>query len=75
MRTGRHKTKLAKLLEKNMMKVIETSFVYSLELDFKESFKKKFLNGLYFLLSRITDRFIETLVIIAEPVDDNWTTQ
>jgi SAM-dependent methyltransferase len=56
---------LQKLLEKNGMQVSETSFLYSLGYTHKESLRKKFLNVLYWLLSYFTDKFIETLVVVA----------
>jgi 2-polyprenyl-3-methyl-5-hydroxy-6-metoxy-1,4-benzoquinol methylase len=56
---------LLKLLEKNGMRGTEVSYLYSLEYSHKESFKKKFLNLLYWYLSKMTDKYIETLVIVA----------
>ena len=38
---------LRKLLQKNGMKAVEINFLYTLGYDHKESWKKKFLNGLY----------------------------
>lgn len=58
---------LLKLLEKNRWKDIEVSYVYSLDLMHKESFKKKCLNVIYSFLSRLTPKFVETLVVIARP--------
>ena len=58
---------LRKLLEKNGFKTIETSFLYTLGYDHQESWKKKVLNGVYWLLSQFTDKFIETLVVVAVP--------
>lgn len=56
---------LRKLLEKNGMEAAEVSFLYSLGYEYKESWKKKFLNILYRLASLFTDKFIETLVVVA----------
>jgi len=56
---------LKKLLEKNDMLVEEVSFLYDLGYTYKESSKKKLLNILYKLLSIFTDKFVETLVIVA----------
>lgn len=56
---------LKKLLEKNGMVAERIDWVYSLEYDNTESFKKKFLNVLYWFLSKSTDKFIETLVVTA----------
>jgi SAM-dependent methyltransferase len=58
---------LGKLLEKNGMHVSEIHYVYSLDCTHAESIKKKLLNGIYWLLSFFTDKFMETLVIIATP--------
>jgi len=58
---------LKKLLEKNGMAVKEISFLYSLEYAHKESLKKKLLNVVYKLLSLFTDKFVETLVVVAIP--------
>lgn len=59
---------LAKLLEKNGMRADEFHYVYSLEYTHKESLKKKFLNVLYALLARFTDKFTETLVVVSRPL-------
>ncbi len=56
---------LKKLLEKNGFSVIDISYVYTLNPTFRESIKKKVLNALYFILSKFTDKYIETLVIVA----------
>ncbi len=53
------------LLAKNGMKPLEMSYLYALDVQFTESLKKRFLNGIYFLLSRVTDKFLETLVVVA----------
>ena len=55
------------LLAKNDMAPVEMSYMYMLDTYFKESLKKRFLNGIYFLLSRMTDKFLETLVVVAVP--------
>ncbi len=57
---------LRKLLEKNGMEATEVNFLYSLGCGHTESLKKKFLNILYRLLSFFTDKFIETLVVVAK---------
>ena len=54
------------LLEKNVWKVDKIAFLYSLNVNYKESFKKKILNILYYLLSKITSKYITTLVIVAK---------
>jgi SAM-dependent methyltransferase len=56
---------LKKLLEKNDFKTEEVSYLYTLHVLFDESWKKKFLNVVYKLLSLFTDKYIETLVVIA----------
>jgi len=56
---------LTKLLEKNGIKKSEVNFLYTLGYEHKESWKKKLLNMLYSFLALFTDKFIETLVIIA----------
>ncbi|MEI7719908.1 MAG: methyltransferase domain-containing protein [bacterium] len=56
---------LLKLLEKNGIKANEVSFLYTLEYEHKESWKKKLLNAMYAFLAIFTDKFIETLVIVA----------
>ncbi len=61
---------LRTLLRKNNFLLKEVNYIYSLEIDFKESLKKKILNILYSLLSHVTDKFIETLVIVAVVSDD-----
>jgi len=57
---------LKQLLEKNGWKVDKISFLYSLDVNYKESFKKKILNILYYLLSKITSKYITVLVVIAK---------
>jgi len=54
------------LLEKNDFIIRETSYLYSLGSNFKESWKKKFLNLIYYLFSMISVKFIETLVVVAQ---------
>jgi 2-polyprenyl-3-methyl-5-hydroxy-6-metoxy-1,4-benzoquinol methylase len=56
---------LKKLLEKNGFSAIDVSYVYTLNPTFQESIKKRILNMLYFLLSKFTDKYMETLVIVA----------
>lgn len=55
------------LLKKNHFLIKEVSYLYTLELAYKESVKKKFLNIIYKILSKFTPKFIETLVVIAQP--------
>ena len=56
---------LSKLLEKNSFRVDTIDYIYTLDYTYKESWKKKFLNSIYWLLSKFTDKFTETLVIVA----------
>lgn len=57
---------LKRLLEKNSWKMTEMHYLYSLGIDYKESYKKKFLNVIYCILSKITPKFLETLVVVAK---------
>ena len=59
---------LTKLLEKNNFRAEKVDYLYTLDIKFRQSFKKKVLNVLYWFLSLWTDKFIETLVIIARPI-------
>lgn len=57
---------LKQLLQKNDWEITRLDFLYSLEVDFKESFKKKLLNIVYKGVSLMTPRFLETIVVIAK---------
>lgn len=57
---------LVKLLEKNGMSAEEVSYLYTLGYDHRESWKKKTLNVIYWFLSLFTDKFVETLVVVAK---------
>lgn len=59
---------LRTLFAKCNFEIQEIAYVYTLGYKHKESLKKKFLNGLNKILSRITPKFSETLVIVARPV-------
>lgn len=59
---------LKQLLKKNGWDVVSFDYVYSLGVKYKESYKKRFLNGLYWLLSTFTDKFSETVVVTARYV-------
>ena len=54
------------LLNKNGFYDIEIHHLYSLNIKYKESTRKKFLNVVYFLLSKFSPKFIETLVVVAK---------
>ncbi len=62
-----HRT-LRQLLERHGFKVVEASYVYSLEYTHRESWKKKILNSINKFLSLFTDKYNETLVVVAERV-------
>lgn len=51
------------LLRKNGWEIKSVGFIYALGYNYKESFKKKVLNFIYFILSKFTDKYIETLVL------------
>lgn len=57
---------LSQLLDKNGWRVESSHYVYTLGEYHAESWKKKFLNGLYKLLSFFTPKFVETIVIVAK---------
>lgn len=63
------------LLQKCGFTVTAIAYVYHLDMHHKESWKKKFLNMLYALLSLVTDKFMETLVIVAEIKNTEETTK
>lgn len=52
---------LKTLVEKNNFELKSIDYIYSLEPNFKESYKKKILNYLYFILSKFTDKFLESI--------------
>ena len=60
-----HKT-MRVLLRKNHFRASEISYLYSLDAGHKESYKKKILNFIYFILSKFTAKFMETLVVVAQ---------
>jgi len=55
---------LKQLCGKNNLEVEKFDYMYSLDVDFKESWKKKIINIPYYLLSKFTDKYIESLVAI-----------
>jgi len=64
-----NKRTLARLLEKNGWRVVSVSYIYTLGNLHKESFRKKVLNIVYAFCSLFTDKFTETLVIVAEKIE------
>lgn len=57
---------IKQLLRKNNWSAEETAYLYSLEIGYKESIRKKFLNVIYNVLAKATPKFIETIVVIAK---------
>lgn len=55
------------LLKKCGWTVLSFDYIYTLELSYKESWKKRLLNVLYKYLALATDKYIETLVVVAVP--------
>jgi len=53
------------LLEKNGFVVESIDYLYALDVVYRESYKKKALNVLYWFASLFTDKFVETLVVTA----------
>ncbi len=62
-----NKRTISKLLEKCGWEVSQFGFMYTLDYTHKESLKKKFLNLIYFILSKFTPKFYETMVVVARP--------
>jgi 2-polyprenyl-3-methyl-5-hydroxy-6-metoxy-1,4-benzoquinol methylase len=56
---------LRQLLGKNGWGVESFHYLYTLDSEYKESWKKRLLNITYRLLSRFTNKFIETVVVVA----------
>ncbi len=57
---------LTQLLNKNGWQVESVGYIYTLDVLYKESWKKKLLNLIYNLVSHITPKFLETIVVIAK---------
>ena len=57
---------LGVLLDKCGWEVERFGFMYTLDYDLKESFKKKFLNIIYKACSFFTPKYYETLVVVAK---------
>ena len=57
---------LRQLLGKHGWKVDEASYLYSLGVEYRESYRKRFLNVVYYLLSKFTPKFMETIVVVAK---------
>lgn len=58
---------LATLLTKCGWRIERVGYVYTLGELHEESWKKKVLNGIYRLASTVTPKYLETLVVIAQP--------
>jgi hypothetical protein len=54
------------LIGKHGWRVEEAGYLYSLGVAYRESYRKKLLNVLYYLLSRVTPKFVETIVVVAK---------
>jgi len=52
------------LCEKNGFEVEKIGYIYSLGVNYKESYKKKVLNSIYKLLSLFTFKYYETIVVV-----------
>lgn len=63
-----NETTITTLLKKNGWKVETVDYLYSLDIQFKESLRKKALDVLYKLLCLFTSKYCETLVITAVPI-------
>lgn len=61
---------LRQLFGKCGWRVDSARAVYSLGLKHRESWKKKIQNALYALLANFTDKFAETTVIVASPIQE-----
>lgn len=57
---------ISELISRYDLKITEISYIYTLNLTYSESFFKKIQNTIYWLLSKFTNKFIETLVIVVE---------
>lgn len=57
---------LKTLLERNGWRVEEMDYIYSLGMKFKESIRKKILNVIYYILSKFTAKYVETLIVVAK---------
>lgn len=57
---------ITKLLQKNGWKVDQIAYLYTLDVKYKESIKKRFLNVIYKILSYFTPKYVETMVVVAK---------
>jgi 2-polyprenyl-3-methyl-5-hydroxy-6-metoxy-1,4-benzoquinol methylase len=58
---------LKQLFEKNGWYIDDWGYLYSLDVKYRQSYKKKVLNALYWVLSKFTNKFLENLIIVAKP--------
>jgi len=58
---------LKKLLEKNGWDIVEEDYLDDVWVKYKQSFKRKFLYGIYKLFGLFTPKFIENIVVVARP--------
>lgn len=61
-----NRTTIRVLLQKCGWTVHEFGFMYTLDYAIKESLKKKFLNVVYWLLSKWTPKYFETMIVVAK---------
>lgn len=53
------------LLEKNNFEIESINYLYALDVQFTPSWKKRFLDMVYFVVSLGTEKFLETIVVVA----------
>ena len=58
---------LIQFFKKNSWEIIELSGLYSLGCRYKRTLRKRIVDCLYWLSLRLTDKFIQTLVVVAQP--------
>lgn len=59
---------MKQLCGKNNLQIEDTHFIYSLPIRYRRSVKKVFLDGLYFILSLFTTKYMENMVFIIKPI-------
>lgn len=60
-------TTLRQLLNKCGWELVEYGYLYTLGLSHRESIRKKFLNIVYRMLFFFTQKYMETIVVVAQP--------
>lgn len=56
---------ISQLMNKNDWQVISVDYIYTLDVEYKESWKKRFINVMYWIISKFTNKYLETLVVTA----------